>query len=103
MGCEERDLDVDGTKKDLVHLLLEWRDRQHDLSSASDTEAAQSDASIATARASDTKTAALNAAAKAGRVGSGDKTPLLMRSKRRSSPDKPKTSPQSKNDEQEEA
>ncbi|KAK4703617.1 hypothetical protein P7C70_g2599, partial [Phenoliferia sp. Uapishka_3] len=78
--CEERDLDGNGRKKDLVSALLRWRETQdHDDSSGHSTASAQSNA---TARA-ETKTQALKAIPPSDATSMG--TPLLMRNDSRSS------------------
>ncbi|KDE08080.1 TKL protein kinase, variant [Microbotryum lychnidis-dioicae p1A1 Lamole] len=86
--CEERELQGDGTKKELVQALLEWRDADFDHSSGGST--VQSDAtntSTETARA-ETKSQALRRAVTVS-VASNAETPLLMRQGHSRSPDKP--------------
>lgn len=119
--CEERELDGEGTKKELVHALLEWvrshsnhpldttlmpfflqRDQDFDASSGggSSSNSTASAASNATARArKETKTQALAAIVSSA---SSVDTPLLMRKDHSSSPEKPRTPEYSKHDEQEE-
>ncbi|KAI5481906.1 mitogen-activated protein kinase kinase kinase 13 [Pseudohyphozyma bogoriensis] len=98
--CEERDLDGEGTKKELVHALLQWRD--HDSGSGDDTTSGSATASgdsAATARA-ETKTQALDRTKHS--LTSSTEVPLLMRKHHTASAAKPRTAANSKADEQEE-
>ncbi|KAM0746890.1 kinase-like protein, partial [Meredithblackwellia eburnea MCA 4105] len=91
--CEERALDGDGTKKELVHALLQWREAHVDNSSGNST------ASGGTARG-ETKTQALKAIPDSAATSCD--TPLLMQDGHEPDPDKPRTAQHSKADEQEE-
>ncbi|KAM0792290.1 hypothetical protein ACM66B_004980 [Microbotryomycetes sp. NB124-2] len=101
--CEERGVELDGTKKELVQALLQWRETyEHadsDASTAS-TDSTVSNASVMTARA-ETKMEALRAAA-SPKPRRGMLTPLLMREGHSPSPEKPKSPERTKEDEQEE-
>ena len=100
--CEERDLDAEGTKRDLATALLQWRDQDFDHSSNDDGGSSHSTISQGSTETvkDETRTRALGAAATVrNRNGSA---PLLMRHGHSSSPEKPRTARQSKKDEQEE-
>ncbi|GEM09553.1 TKL/TKL-ccin protein kinase [Rhodotorula toruloides] len=102
--CEERELDKDGTKPQLIKALLEWRDKDFDTSSPASvlsTGSTVSNASTETARG-ETKTQALNAVDHASNRTSGAKTPLLMRPDHSASPEKPQTPEHSKEHEHQE-
>ncbi|KAK4053792.1 hypothetical protein OIV83_001448 [Microbotryomycetes sp. JL201] len=101
--CEERGVELDGTKKELVQALLQWRETHEQLDSDASTascDSTVSNASVMTARA-ETKTEALRAAA-SPKPRRGMLTPLLMREGHSPSPEKPKSPQQTKEDEQEE-
>ncbi|EJD53204.1 kinase-like protein [Auricularia subglabra TFB-10046 SS5] len=69
--CETRDLDVDGTKPQLVDALLQWRERQQSVHCPSST---------STARPPSTARENLPRARKHGKQGKGS-TPILLRDK----------------------
>ncbi|KAL8293119.1 hypothetical protein RQP46_000813 [Phenoliferia psychrophenolica] len=95
--CEDRQLDGDGTKRELVNQLLNWRELNgSDDSSGHSTASANSNA---TARG-ETKTQALNALPPTSATDLA--TPLLMQSHHSPDPNKVRTPEVSKADEQEE-
>ncbi|BGO97597.1 TKL/TKL-ccin protein kinase [Rhodotorula toruloides ATCC 204091] len=102
--CEERELDKEGTKPQLIKALLEWRDKDVDASSPASIASSGStvsNVSTETARG-ETKTQALNAVGHASNRTSGAKTPLLMRPDHSASPEKPQTPEHSKEHEHQE-
>ncbi|KAK4058855.1 hypothetical protein OIO90_000301 [Microbotryomycetes sp. JL221] len=101
--CEERGVELDGTKKELVQALLEWRET-HDRVDSDDSTISSgstiSNVSVMTARA-ETKTEALRALP-SPKLRRNHLTPLLMREGHSPSPEKPRSPERNKQDEQEE-